>query len=330
LLSIIIPNWNGARHLPTCLNSLRRQTYPYIEVIVVDNASTDESPALVQRDYPEVKLIRLNENQGLTGGVNRGIQLARGEVIAPLNNDTEAAPGWAEALVTALLDHPDAGMAASKMLLFDRRDTLHSAGDAYGVDGIPVNRGVWQPDHRQFDGDEYVWGGCGGAVAYRRAMLDDIGLFDEDLFMYCEDVDLNWRAQLAGYRCVFAPQAVVYHHLSATGGGEIASFYTGRNTMWVLVKNYPGELLRRHWRAVVGAQLSIAWAALKAWRGQAARARLRGQLAALLGLPGWLRKRRVVQASRRVAPEAIERLLVTTANAGHLSSNLDSKSHEAT
>ncbi len=141
-------------------------------------------------------------------------------------------------------------------------------------------------------------------------MLDDIGLFDEDLFMYCEDVDLNWRAQLAGYRCVFAPQAVVYHHLSATAGGEIASFYTGRNTVWVLVKNYPGELLRRHWRAVVGAQVGIAWAALKAWRGQAARARLKGQVAALLGLSGWLRKRRKVQASRRVSPEAIERLLL--------------------
>jgi GT2 family glycosyltransferase len=310
LLSIIIPNWNGARHLPICLNALRRQTYPRLEVIVVDNASTDESPDLVQRNYPEAKLIRLDTNHGLTGGVNRGIQVARGEVIAPLNNDTEAAFGWAEALVTALLAHPDAGMAASKMLLFDRRDTLHSAGDAYGVDGIPVNRGVWQPDQRQFDGDEYVWGGCGGAVAYRRTMLDDIGLFDEDLFMYCEDVDLNWRAQLAGYRCVFAPQAVVYHHLSATGGGEIASFYTGRNTVWVLVKNYPGELLRRHWRAVVAAQLRITGAALKAWRGQAARARLRGQLAALLGLPGWLRKRREVQARRRVSPEAIERLLL--------------------
>ena len=310
LLSIIIPNWNGARHLPTCLNSLHCQTYPHLEVIVVDNASTDESVALVRRDYPEVVLVQLDENLGLTGGINRGIRVARGELIAPLNNDTEAAPGWAAALVTALREHPDAGMAASKMLLFDRRDVLHSAGDAYGVDGIPVNRGVWQRDEGQFDGDEYVWGGCGGAVAYRRAMLDDIGLFDEDLFMYCEDVDLNWRAQLAGYRCVFAPGAVVYHHLSATGGGELASFYTGRNTLWVLVKNYPGELLRRHWRAVVQAQLRITWEALKAWRGKAARARLRGQAAALLGLPCWLRKRRAVQANRRVSPEAIERMLL--------------------
>jgi len=310
LLSVIIPNWNGARHLPACLDSLRRQTYPLVEVIVVDNASTDESVTLIQRDYPEVVLVSLDQNLGFAGGVNRGIEAARGEIVAALNNDTEVSPGWAEALVTALRRHPEAGMAASKILLFDRRDTLHSAGDACGVDGIPLNRGVWQKDQGQFDAEEYIWGGCGGAVAYRRAMLDDIGLLDEDLFMYCEDVDLNWRAQLAGYRCVFVPEAVVYHHLSATGGGPLASFYTGRNTVWVLVKNYPTELLRRHWRAVLRAQLKIAWEALKAWRGAAARARLRGQLAALLGLPRWLRKRRRIQAARRVPLQVIEQLLI--------------------
>jgi GT2 family glycosyltransferase len=309
LFSVIIPNWNGLRHLPTCLDALRRQTYPHLEVILVDNASTDESVALVRRDYPEVVVVELDENLGLIG-INRGVEVAGGEIIAALNNDTEVTPGWAEALVNAMLDHPDAGIAASKMLLFDQRDIIHSAGDAYRVDGIPVNRGVWQQDEGQFDGDEYIWGGCGGAVAYRRKMLDDIGAFDEDLFMYCEDVDLNWRAQLAGYKCVFAPQAVVYHHLSATGGGEIASFYTGRNTLWVLAKNYPGELLRRHWRAVLRAQLRISKEALKAWRGAAARARLRGQLAGLLGLPGWLRKRRTVQANRRVSVEEIEHLLL--------------------
>jgi len=310
VLSIIIPNWNGAKHLPTCLDSLRHQTYPNLEVILVDNASSDESVALVERDYPEVVLLQLDENLGLTGGINRGIQVARGEIIAPLNNDTEVAPGWAEALMTALRNHPDAGIAASKILLFDRRDTLHSAGDAYRVDGIPVNRGVWQKDEGQFDDDVYIWGGCGGAVAYRRAMLTDIGLLDEDLFMYCEDVDLNWRAQLAGYKCVFAPQAVVYHHLSATGGGEIASFYTGRNTLWVLVKNYPSELLRRYWRAVVRAQLQITRNALEARKGEAARARLRGQVAGLLGLPRWLSKRRAIQAKRKVSLEVIERLLL--------------------
>lgn len=310
LLSVIIPNWNGIRHLPTCLNALRCQTHPNLEVVLVDNASTDESAALVSRDYPEVTVMQLDKNLGLTGGINRGIQIARGKMIAPLNNDTEVVPGWAEALATALLDHPDAGMAASKMLLFDRRDTLHSAGDAYGVDGIPINRGVWQKDTGQFDQDVYIWGGCGGAVAYRRAMLDDIGLLDEDLFMYCEDVDLNWRAQLAGYKCVFAPRAVVYHHLSATGGGKIASFYTGRNTLWVLFKNYPGAVLRRHWPAVVRAQLKIARDAFKSRQGEAARARLRGQLAGLMGLPACLPKRRAIQTARRVSLEEIELLLV--------------------
>ncbi len=309
LVSVIIPNWNGAQHLPTCLDSLRRQTYPNLEVILVDNASIDRSVALVRQDYPEVVLVQLNKNLGLTGGINRGIEIAQGEIIAPLNNDTEASPDWGEALVSALLGYPDAGIAASKMLLFDQRDTLHSAGDGYGVDGIPINRGVWQKDEGQFDNDEYIWGGCGGAVAYRRAMLDDIGVLDEDLFMYCEDVDINWRAQLAGYKCVFAPQAVIYHHLSATGGGEIASFYTGRNTLWVLAKDYPGQLLRRYWRSVVSAQLKIARDAFKAQQGAAARARLRGQLAGLMGLPRWLRKRRAVQAKQRVSTDVIEQLL---------------------
>jgi GT2 family glycosyltransferase len=124
-------------------------------------------------------------------------------------------------------------------------------------------------------------------------MLAEIGLFDEALFMYLEDVDLNWRAQLAGYKAVFAPAALVYHRLSATGGGPLASYYTGRNTMWVLAKNLPGPIFRRHWRAVVGAQLRIASDALRAWRGEAARPRLRGQLAGLWGLPRWLGKRRV-------------------------------------
>lgn len=311
-LSVIIPNWNGARHLPTCLDALRRQTHPDLQTILVDNASSDESLVLVERDYPEVVVVRLESNLGLTGAINRGLALANGDVIVPLNNDTEVDRHWAQALAEALEAHPDAGMAASKMLMFDRRDVLHSAGDAMRMDGIPVNRGVWQKDEGQFDGDEYIWGGCGGAVAYRRHMLDDIGPFDEDLFMYCEDVDLNWRAQLAGYRCIFAPQARVYHHLSATGGGAIASFYTGRNTIWVLAKNVPAPLWRRHRRAVLAAQFKIAGEALRAWRGEAARARLRGQLAGLWGLPRWLRKRRAVQATMRVSVEYIEGLLTAT------------------
>jgi len=309
LLSVIIPHYNNKHYLPPCLGALQRQTYPHLEIILVDNGSTDESVAMTRREFPAVKIIELGQNLGLTGAINRGIEQSGGQIIVALNNDTEVTPGWAQALVDTLAAHPEAGIAASKMLLFDRRDTLHSAGDGMGANGIPINRGVWQKDEGQFDGDTYIFGGCGGAVAYRREMLDDIGLFDEDLFMYLEDVDLNWRAQLAGYKAVFAPQAVVYHHLSATGGGVIASYYTGRNTIFVLAKNLPGSIFKRHWRAIIGAQLKIALDALRAWRGQAARARLRGQLAGVWGLPRWLRKRQAVWQKKQVSDSYIEGLL---------------------
>jgi len=309
LLSVIIPHYNGVQHLETCFAALRRQTYPHLEIILVDNGSTDESVAFTRRNFPEVKIIELGRNLGLAAAINRGVAQAAGSVLVPLNNDTEVAPRWAQALVGRLAAFPDAGMVASKMLLFSERNKIHSAGDGFGVNGIPINRGVWQVDTGQFDADTYIFGGCGGAVAYRREMLNDIGLFDEDLFMYLEDVDLNWRAQLAGYRAVFAPDAVVYHHLSATGGGVISSYYTGRNTLFVLAKNLPGPLFRRHWRAIVGAQLKIAADALRAWRGEAARARLKGQLAGLVGLPRWLGKRKQIRQKTRVDIAYLESIL---------------------
>jgi GT2 family glycosyltransferase len=309
LASVVIPNWNGLQHLSVCLDALRAQTYPNVEVVLVDNGSTDGSQALVVEHYPEVRLVALGQNLGLTGASNAGVRAAAGEILISLNNDTEVEPRFVEALTDALLDHPEAGMAASKMLLFDRRDTLHSAGDGYGFDGMPFNRGVWQRDEGQYDEPAWIFGGCGGGVAYRRTMLDQVGLFDESFFMYCEDVDLNWRAQLAGWRCWYTPEAVVYHKLSATGGGPIASFYTGRNTLWVVAKNYPIALLRQHFWPVVHAQWRISREALGAWRGQAARARLRGQMAGLLGWPRMIRKRRAIQGARQASDEYIATLL---------------------
>ncbi|MCX7855332.1 MAG: glycosyltransferase family 2 protein [Anaerolineae bacterium] len=312
LVTVIIPNWNGAAHLPTCLDSLRRQTFRDFEVIVVDNGSTDGSLALLARDYPEVQVLALGENRGFAGACNAGIRAARGEFIVLLNNDTEADPHWLEEVVAAFQRHPEAGLVASKMRLFDRRDVLHTAGDYYRVDGRPGNRGVWETDVGQYDREEYVFSACGGSAAYRRAMLEEVGLLDEDFFYSCEDVDLAWRAQLAGWRCVYAPRAVVYHKLSATGGGVTASFYDGRNFIYLLVKDYPGDLWRRYWWAILRAQIRLAWEALRAWRGAAARARLRGMLAGLRGIPRMLRKRRTVQQTRRVDAAYLLSVLVTT------------------
>ena len=309
LVSVIIPNWNGARHLPTCLESLRRQTMGVFETIVVDNGSTDDSLALLGREYPEVEVLALGENRGFAGACNVGLRAGRGRFLVLLNNDTEVEPDWLAAVVDAFRRHPEAGMIASKMLLFDRRDAFHTAGDFYRVDGIPGNRGVWQEDVGQYDQEEYVFSACGGSAAYRREMLDQVGLLDEDFFYSCEDVDLAWRAQLVGWRCVYTPQAVVYHKLSATGGGTTASFYDGRNTIYLLAKDYPGDLWRRHWAAILRAQTCIVLEALWAWRGEAARARLIGVLAGLSGASRMLRKRSRIQEQRTVDRAYLESIL---------------------
>jgi GT2 family glycosyltransferase len=237
------------------------------------------------------------------------MEKANGDFVALLNNDTEVDPGWAAAVVDTFMRHPEAGLVASKMLLFDKRDHFHTAGDLYRVDGRLVNRGVWEQDEGQYDREEYVFSACGGSSAYRRSMLNEIGLLDDDFFFSCEDMDLAWRAQLAGYRCVYTPNAVVYHRLSATGGGVTASFYDGRNMIWILIKNYPAALWRKHFGKIVRAQWGLAWEALRAWRGPAARARLRGMLAGLLGIPKMLRKRRVIQRNRRVLISYLESIL---------------------
>ena len=256
-----------------------------------------------------MKLVALPENRGFTGGNNAGIAASTGAIVILLNNDTEVAPDWVAEVVAAFERHPNAGTVASKMLLFQRRDTFHTAGDFYRLDGLPGNRGVWQKDEGQYEREEAVFGACGGALAVRRAVLDQIGLLDDDFFFSAEDVDFAWRVQLAGWQCIYTPRAVVYHHLAATGGDVTASYYNGRNFLYVLAKDYPADLFRRHWRAVIGRQLAITGEALRAWRGKAARARLRGIIAGLRGLPRMLRKRRAVQAMRRVSLADLESIL---------------------
>lgn len=309
LVSVIIPNWNGSKFLPTCLDALAQQSYPAVEVIVADNASSDGSQELIRSQYPDVKLVELPENRGFTGACNAGIEASSGAIIALLNNDTEVDTRWAESVVDAFDRHPEVGIVASKMLLFEQRDHIHTAGDFFTLDGRAGNRGVWQADAGQFDQEEYVFSACGGSSAYRKIMLQEIGILDDDFFFSLEDVDLAWRAQLTGWRCLYTPKAIVYHHLSATGGGITASYYDGRNLIFTLIKNYPIELWRKYGGLVLRAQVRLAWEALKAWRGAAARARLRGMLAAMWDIPSLLRKRRTVQQMRTVPVDYLETIL---------------------
>ena len=307
-ISVIIPNWNGAHHLPVCLDSLRRQDYRDFEILVVDNASSDNSVEVLAQ-YPEFRVLVQRRNLGFTGACNAGLKAAQGAIRVLLNNDTETHPQWLTTIATAFGDHPEVGIVASKMLLFDQREILHTAGDYVSPDGMAHNRGIWCPDAGQYNRRAYVFSACGGSAAYRTTMLDEIGLLDDDFFFSFEDIDLAWRAQLAGWRCLFVPEAIVYHKLKASGGGKTASFYDGRNRIYTLIKNYPADMWRDHRREVIQAQLKVVSEALKAWRGVEARATLRGVAASLLGAIKMLRKRRAVQATRKVDRLYLERLM---------------------
>jgi GT2 family glycosyltransferase len=308
LASVIVPSLNGAHLLPECLDSLRRQSYAPLEVIVADGASTDSTCELLAQQYPDVRLLRLRRNRGFSGNVNVGIRAARGEVVLLLNNDARAEPEWVASCVQTLREQPRLGSVASKVLYPSGR--INSAGDVVGRDGIPRQRGNGLPDSDAWSQATAVFGAMGGAAAYRRAMLADVGLFDEVLFMYLEDVDLAFRAQLRGWGCSYEPRAIVYHRGGASGGGTLESFYNGRNLIRVLVKNVPSTLLPRLLPGVVAFQVHRAREALTAWRGAEARATLKGQIVGLAELPRHAADRAAVQRTRRVSDEYVWSLLM--------------------
>lgn len=291
-ISIIIPHWNGKHHLDDCFAALHVQTHRDFETIIVDNGSMDGSQEMIREQFGWVQLVELEENRGFTGACNAGYAHSRGDVVILLNNDTAVHPHWLTELVATFERHPNAGIVASKMLLFDERERFHTAGDFVQANGIPGNRGVWQLDEGQFEREEAVFSACGGSAAYRRTFLEQVGFLDDDFFFSCEDVDMGWRAQLAGWDVIYAPRAIVYHKLKATGGNVVSSFYDGRNTLYLIAKNYPADLFRQEWRTVLQGQLDITREAIRHWRGKEARARLRGQAAGLLNLPKMLLKRK--------------------------------------
>jgi len=279
------------------------------EVDLLDDDPVALSQALVRESFPQVRLITLSENRGFTGACNIGMQAASGDIIALLNNDTEADVNWVNAIVEGFCNHQEVGMVASKMLLFDRRDHFHTAGDTFATDGSAGNRGAWERDVGQFDRAEYVFGACGGAAAYRKSMLDDIGLLDDDFFFLLEDIDLAWRAQLAGFKVWYEPRAIVFHHLSATGGGVTASYHDGRNGIWLILKNMPASLLRKYARRILARQFNLMWGAARAWRGREARARMRGMIAGAMSIGGALSKRKRIQARKSVSDDYIDSIL---------------------
>ncbi len=310
LLTVIIPNWNGEKFLNTCLGSLRRQSTLDFETVVVDNGSTDGSVELVRRDFPEVRLVPLRENRGFSTAVNVGLRSSNAEYAALLNPDTEADPGWLEALLDAARRHPEAGLFASKLVDFHDRRVLDGAGDALRRSGLPYRLGHGELDRGQFDSETFVFGACAAAALYRRALFEEIGSFDEDFFAYCEDGDISFRSQLAGYRCLYVPEAVVYHVGSASTGGKRSPTATRlgtQNGLNLMIKNLPASLAWGLMPSVVAGQLSRIF--VTSFYPGGLRAHLSGLVGAGRLLPRMLEKRKAIQSTRRVSDAYVRDLL---------------------
>ncbi len=322
-VAVVIPNWNGARFLRTCLMALRAQEGVRLQAWLVDNGSTDDSLALVREEFPEVAILALDSNRGFSAAVNAGISASQAPFVALLNNDTEADPRWLACALRTLERHPAAGYVASRIMNFHQRGLLDSAGDFLTRTGLPLKRGADQDARGEWLQERRVMGASAGAAVYRRSAFARVGLFDEEYFLYLEDVDWCLRAGLLGLPCVYAPDAVVYH---VEGGsdperqgfldrGESArrNLHTPQRTYWItrnrvrlLCKNFPAALAVRlaPW-VLYGFARSFLFHALKS--GLAA-SFLRGLWHGLAGIPRCLELRREIQRRRTVSPGQLARI----------------------
>jgi GT2 family glycosyltransferase len=238
-ISVVIVNYNGARFLQDCLSSLTTQSFRSFEIILVDNASTDDSCAFVETHCPQVRLVRSETNVGFAAGNNLGIRAARGNLIATLNTDTRVESDYLEKLSAPMQDSK-VGACAPLMLEMERPEIVDAAGITVDSFGYAWNVGAGE-EANQFATTTQVFGACAGAALYRRTMLDALGAFDDEYFGFYEDADLAWRAHRAGWKTIFVPDARVYH-IHGASFGKIAprkTYLLARNRWWTAFKNFP-------------------------------------------------------------------------------------------
>ena len=326
---MVVVTWNRRDLLDSCLQSLTRQklNQPF-EVVVVDNGSDDGSPQMVLREYARgagfrLQMIRNSENFGFCAANNQGFAASHSEFVALLNNDAEAAPDWLAKLVAAFDGRPDIGMAASKILVHEDPRRIDKAGHLIYPDGQNRGRGSGELDQGQYDRVEEILWPDGCAAMYRRAMIDQIGGFDEDFFAYADDAELGLRAQIAGWKCRYMPEAVVLHRRGATLGLRSSRRLEliERNRVLLAVKLFPWSLLWLNplyyalrlgagvWAAIIGQGEVGKYPGVRG-KLQATAALVQGDWQALALLPRMLAKRRDVARIRKLSPREVRKLIL--------------------
>jgi hypothetical protein len=321
-VAVVVLNWNGKRFLRTCLDSLFRQTYRNFYVIFVDNSSKDGSVNFVTKKYSieirkkQLKIVTNDKNYGYAEGNNIGMRAAlvdkKTRYVAILNNDTEVHASWLSELVKTSEKSKSIGTVASKTIVFSNRNIIDTAGVVVYSDCVPTGRGSGEPV-ANYDTEEEIFGAYGAAAFYRREMLEDTRLgadfFDSDHFTYQEEFDLSWRAALRGWKCVFAPRAVVYHVGSATGRKmpKRVKYLLERNRIFAVVKNMQPRLF---WycapRMILYELVSLP---LYMTNGHLL-AVLKGRLDGVMARKKFLKKREYIQSRTKISPEQMRRVMV--------------------
>jgi GT2 family glycosyltransferase len=304
-VSAIVVNYEGREFIADCLSSLLAQTRPLDSIMVIDNASSDGSAELVEKSFPEVDLIRLAKNVGYPAACNLGIEKSRSDLVAVLNNDLVLDSGWLETLLNQDCEPWD--FWASQILTADEPRTIDSAGDGMAVVGSAYKIGNGDAPG-SFPNQGEVFGPCAAAAVYRRTMLEELGGFDEDFFLIYEDADLSMRARLRGHRCLYVPEALVYHRVNQSIGtfSHNYVYYGHRNSECLFWKNMPTALLILYFpeRCLFNLLAFLYFA----YHGRAG-SFLSGKIDFLKRLPKLLRKRKEVQAGRLLSNQDIKQLL---------------------
>jgi GT2 family glycosyltransferase len=272
LVSVTVVTHNSARFIGRCLDAVFRQEFESLEVIVVDNASQDDSRNLLAGYKDRIRLIENDRNTGFAAGQNQAIALSRGQWVLTLNPDVLLQPGFLTHLVEAGNLDASVGAVCGKLLRIGRDLTIPSAPriDSTGIYFTPsmrhFDRGWDEPDDGRFRHIEYVFGACAAAALYRREMIADVssddGFFDPDFFTYREDADVAWRSQLLGWRCIYTPRAVAYHVRRMVNGGRssapaVLRMHSVKNRYLMRVKNMTADLYRRYWLPATARDLLV-------------------------------------------------------------------------
>lgn len=317
-VSIVILNYNGKHLIAECVDSVLSQTYSNVEIIIVDNGSTDGSVELIEAQYGRhITMIKNDANVGFAEGNNIGISASSGYYIALLNNDAVADSHWIEELVKGAERSDDAyGMWASKILFYDNKKIIDTAGHLIYPDGLNRGRGKGEVDEGQYDKQEEVFFPSGCAALYARKMINIIGGFDNDFFAYGDDTDLGLKARIAGWKCLYVPTSKVFHKSSSTAGMYTPSkaYLIERNRIWILVKYFP---ISDIFRSIFYTFLRYVLQAYGAFTGRGAAGRFvvgsskmrlilvlfKSYISAVIKLPGMIKKRKSLRKIKKASSD---------------------------